>query len=146
MKKLDVWYKKRNLTFLMYGAIGIIYVHYVSDRVYGSPSIMVKEGELIFSGLGLLIAIFFWAKTLEIFESPPNLKKYVEKTLMALPWIYLLLSLVIQIYRLYDQILPDFGITNTVILVEGFRVLLVILFGFWFYIIGRNHKCGNHGD
>jgi len=134
-KKTDLWTEKANLATLMFVVLGLVYLYQIINRFLVFSSYLIKELELGFTSFGFFIVLVFWFKTVNLFESHPRLEMLYIKTLNILPWIFLSFSLIHQFIRLYYHLLPNIGVTRTVLLLEGFYVLAVFLFGLAFYRI-----------
>ena len=134
-KKTDLWTEKANLATLMFVVLGLVYPYQIINRFLVFSSYLIKELELGFTSFGFFIVLVFWFKTVNLFESHPRLEMLYIKTLNILPWIFLSFSLIHQFIRLYYHLLPNIGVTRTVLLLEGFYVLAVFLFGLAFYRI-----------
>lgn len=62
------------------------------------------------------------------------------KILKVLVMMLVVLSLAIQLIRLYDRVIPVFGISYTVILVEITGIMIVTVFAFFFYKYDKKQK------
>lgn len=132
---IDIWWEKANLATMMFFALTLIPIN-IARRVYGEPpNLIVLAVDLLHILFGFFIITSFWFKTVNLFESHPRLKIIFNRTLNILPWTFLSFSLIHQFIRLYYHILPNIGVTRTVLLLEGSYVLGVFLFGLAFYRI-----------
>ena len=134
-KKTDLWTEKANLATLMFVVLGLVYLYQIINRFLVFSSYLIKELELGFTSFGFFIVLVFWFKTVNLFELHPRLEMLYIKTLNILPWIFLSFSLILQFIRLNYHVIPEYGVTRLVLLIEGFNVLLVFLFGLAFYRI-----------
>jgi len=134
----------------------ILFIYHITlleFHIYRTPNDM----SLLYIGItSIFLIVFFiiiliWISSTSLIDKLKKHKIYYSiedfseidnnyKILKMLFVMLVVLSLAIQLIRLYDRVIPEFGVSNTVIIVEVTGITIVTAFAFLFYKYDKKQK------
>ncbi len=134
----------------------VLFIYHITLLEFHIYSVS-NDMSLLYTGTtSIFLIVFFliiliWISSTSLIDKLKKHKKFYStegfseidkhyKILKVLFVMLVVLSLAIQLIRLYDRVIPEFGISNTVIIVEIAGIMIVTVFAFFFYKYDKKQK------